>query len=380
MKKTLIVMIALAMALTSFASALAPPDYYTADNVEELVYWIVNHDENESHYGIDYKETLKSLRQKEYLLVPETFEYVTVYPGADEGPIGLLYNCRDAGEYSGGYQVYITAVNKKYEHLIKEGIDEYFNARYDTKVYRYGYTLVEKNSVDVLKSKKSNHIFYITDNHEVRVSKYQSYPEIGTVPLRKIPLDSVPWLIEKAYDDVGENDWFYEDVEYTAFKKIWNKTEENTFSPNLPADRATIAAALYAVAGSPWEQIRLPTFSDVSADADYAKAIAWAEKNNIVKGFEENLFLPERNISRQDFAVMLLRYLDYIGYEYDMPTGNLTFSDSAQVAEYAQKAVKVMCDLRIIKGKNNNTLDPRGDITRAESAAVFHRLMKLMGK
>ena len=372
MKKILIVMLALAMALTSFAGATSSPGYYKATNVEALVYWIVNRDESEYYNGIDYKETLKSLRQKEYLLVPETFEYVTIYPSHKDDIVSFTYNC--------GYTVYITDVNKKYEHLIKEGIDEYFNARYDTKEYRYEYTLVEENGIDVLKSKKSNQIFYITDNHEVRVSKYQPYPEIGTIPLRKIPLDSVPWLIEKAYDDVGENDWFYENVEYTAFKKIWNKTEENTFSPNLPADRATITTALYAVAGKPWKQIGLPTFSDVSADADYAKAIAWAEKNNIVKGFEENLFLPERNISRQDFAVMLLRYLDYIGYEYDMPTGNLTFSDSAQVAEYAQKAVKVMCDLRIIKGKNNNILDPRGDITRAESAAVFHRLMKLLGK
>ncbi|MBE6912795.1 MAG: S-layer homology domain-containing protein [Ruminococcaceae bacterium] len=380
MKKIPAFILAAVMLLPNFASALTPPDYATHNNVEELVYWITTFSDGDRIGWFDYEDykgTISSLRKKEYILAPEDFSFVTIYPdwGADDVRVELNYSC--------GISVDISDIKKEYIHLIEEGIDKYFSASLARSFLPQNIQKVnDGTTLDILvvKGKTNTSSYYISDGHEIRVTSWSPSGKATTVPLRKIPLDSVPWLIERAYDDVGESDWFYEDVEYTAFKKIWKKTEENTFSPNLPTDRATITAALYAVAGKPWKQIGLPTFSDVSADADYAKAIAWAEENNIVKGFEENLFLPERNISRQDFAVMLLRYLDYIGYEYDMPTEKMTFSDGAQIAEYAQKAVGVMYDLEIIKGKANNILDPRGDVTRAEAAVMFHRIMEITEK
>ena len=83
MRKTLIVILAMVMALTSFAGALAPPDYYTADNVEELVYWITTFSEGDRVGDFDYEDykgTISSLRQKEYILAPEAFSFVTIYP------------------------------------------------------------------------------------------------------------------------------------------------------------------------------------------------------------------------------------------------------------------------------------------------------------
>ena len=66
---------------------------------------------------------------------------------------------------------------------------------------------------------------------------------------------------------------------------------ENLFGANLPCTRAQIVTFLWRAAGSP-EPKGMSSFVDVSADAYYAKAVAWAVEEGIVSGTSATTFSP----------------------------------------------------------------------------------------
>lgn len=83
-------------------------------------------------------------------------------------------------------------------------------------------------------------------------------------------------------------------------------------------------------------------FSDVSASAWYSEYVAWALEKGITSGTSETTFSPNANISRQDMALMIVRYLGLIGEELPVIKEKNLFADNTQIADYAKEAVEVM--------------------------------------
>ena len=52
------------------------------------------------------------------------------------------------------------------------------------------------------------------------------------------------------------------------------------------------------------------------------------------------------------------------------------FADEDEIADYAKNAIQMLNKLGIIKGKGNNVVDPKGEATRAEFAAILHRYLE----
>ncbi|WMT43360.1 S-layer homology domain-containing protein [Paenibacillus sp. D2_2] len=106
-------------------------------------------------------------------------------------------------------------------------------------------------------------------------------------------------------------------------------------------------------------------FSDISGH--------WAEKNikqavssGIVTGYSDSTFMPDKTVTRAEFAVMLMNTLKPQG------AGTaLTFTDSAKIGSWAQKAVAQAVQAGIIKGYEDSTFRPDEVITRAEMAAML---------
>ena len=197
------------------------------------------------------------------------------------------------------------------------------------------------------------------------------YAEWGTIPPAFPP---TPWL--NPFSDIMPTDWFYEDVEYVVMNGLFLGTDEITFAPNMLMTRAMLTTVLWREAGSPVGGEN--PFTDVAEGKYYTDAVIWAAENGIAYGIGGGLFAPERNISRQDFAVMLMRYIDFIGYEYDVGGEYEIFADENEISDYAKNAVQILNKLGVIMGKGNDVIDPRGFATRAEAAAMLHRLLELM--
>ena len=118
---------------------------------------------------------------------------------------------------------------------------------------------------------------------------------------------------------------------------------------------------------------RSSSFTDVNPSEYYTPYIEWAKESGIVMGVGDNEFAPNEMITRQDLAVIIVRYMEFAKIDIPMTRMIAVFADSDLISEYADNAIQVAFNSRIMTGKPDNMFDPRGNTTRAEVAAVLHR-------
>lgn len=172
--------------------------------------------------------------------------------------------------------------------------------------------------------------------------------------------------------------WAMDEVT-TAWKLgLMNGVSGTRFAPDKTLSRAMAATILYRLAGSPASDSKLP-FTDVGSGQWYSSAIAWAAGEGIVDGVKPDRFAPENNVTRQQLAAMLYRYVQTkdLGFTGDW-TYDLDVTDRADVADWAYEAVCWMHQNGILKGRANGAIDPKGTATRAEAAALYVRLADIL--
>jgi hypothetical protein len=177
------------------------------------------------------------------------------------------------------------------------------------------------------------------------------------------------------FGDVKAADWFYADVEYAVTTGLFNGTSANAFGPNAPMTRGMIVTVLGRLYDADISAYTAGGFDDVAAGQYYTAYVEWAKENGIVGGVGGNLFAPNDNVTRQDFAVILLRYADFAKKQFPTTRQFVTFADDAEIADYARNAVQTLYNGGIINGVGNNAINPKGSATRAEVAAMLHRFI-----
>lgn len=177
----------------------------------------------------------------------------------------------------------------------------------------------------------------------------------------------------KEFDDVGDGHWAKDAVAFAASHELFQGTGERLFSPDMGMDRAMVVTVLYRLedASASGET----AFPDVESGSWYADAVTWAAASGIVAGDGAG-FAPHRAVTRQELAAMLYRYArDAVTAE----AGDLTaFADGDAVADWASDAMAWAVGAGLLQGKTGNVLDPAGNATRGEVAAVLERLVRLM--
>ena len=119
-------------------------------------------------------------------------------------------------------------------------------------------------------------------------------------------------------------------------------------------------------------------FNDVGAGIWYTDAILWANSIGVVNGYSDTgLFGPGDYINREQMAVMMYRYANYLGYDTSRKADYGNFSDGSSVNGFAKEAMSWAVGMKIITGKDNGTrLDPQGNAARAECAAIIQRFIE----
>lgn len=191
----------------------------------------------------------------------------------------------------------------------------------------------------------------------------------GHAVIAKVIEERISEPTTSRFTDVTDDAW-YADAVNTAAENSWMVgISETEFAPNATLTRAELAQILYNKAGKP-EVSSLSTFSDVPATAWYAKAVAWAQQNNVVSGVGGNQFAPNQTITRESIAVML-----YNDAEKPTVTGTLDYKDAASVSEWAKDAMLWATQNKVINGavQSDGTLllNPTSGATRAETAAML---------
>ena len=170
------------------------------------------------------------------------------------------------------------------------------------------------------------------------------------------------------FEDVAAGDWFHDSVKALYERGLMAGTTPTRFSPDLFTSRAMLATILWRQAGQPAGGDAL--FPDVDPDSYYAKAVAWANGKGIFLGYDDGLFRPDALITREQLAAVLYR-------EAGSPeTAGMAlgeFADGGAVSGWARQAMLWAVQQGIVTGRDNGTLDPGGNATRAETAAMLQR-------
>lgn len=185
------------------------------------------------------------------------------------------------------------------------------------------------------------------------------------------------WSYEMTYEDVKTDDWFYNDVKNVSLGELMTGLDSKTFAPNDPLARAQFAKIIYREAGTPDVEYQA-AFPDVSDNEWYTNAIIWANSKNIVTGYTDTgMFGVNDNITREQLAVMMLRYDNICEpnyYKTDKRADLSKFQDGSSVSSFAKDAMGWAVERKLIQGKDNGTrLDPQGNASRAECAAILSR-------
>ena len=187
-----------------------------------------------------------------------------------------------------------------------------------------------------------------------------------TMPASKVTVSAEFAEIETLdFADVPTDAYYYEAVKWAAKKGITGGIGNGLFGPNQPCTRAQIVTFLWRAAGSP-EPKAMSSFADVSTDAYYAKAVAWAVENGITTGTGDGKFSPDATCTRAQSVTFLFRA---IGKLVD---SKAEFSDVLADSYYAN-AVDWAVENGVTNGIGDGLFGPDNSCTRAQIVTFLYR-------
>ena len=188
-----------------------------------------------------------------------------------------------------------------------------------------------------------------------------------TMPASKVEIKAtfVKEVETSPFSDVSTSAYYYEAVKWAQEKGITGGIGNGLFGPNQPCTRAQIVTFLWRAAGSP-EPKTMSSFADVSMDAYYAKAVAWAVENGITTGTGDGKFSPDATCTRAQSVTFLFRA---IGKLVD---SKAEFSDVLADSYYAN-AVDWAVENGVTNGIGDGLFGPDNSCTRAQIVTFLFR-------
>ncbi len=174
------------------------------------------------------------------------------------------------------------------------------------------------------------------------------------------------------FTDVQISDWFYGDVKYVFEKGLMSGISKTLFAPSMTTTRGMIVTILHRLEGSPAVSGE-NSFDDVAKGKWYTEAVNWAAENKIVAGYGNAKFGPDDNITREQMAAILMNYAKFKGYDVSAKADLSKFTDNSKISQWAAGSLAWANANGLISGKSSGILDPKGQATRAEVAAILHR-------
>lgn len=181
----------------------------------------------------------------------------------------------------------------------------------------------------------------------------------------------------KAFGDVATH-WAKPEIELLADKLIVKGTDTQTFDPNSPITRAEFMAMLVRALGISMDNGQTAAFADVPADFWANESVAAAVKFGIVSGYSDQKFQPNRQITREEMAVMISNAAKFVQGSLNEGVTEDTlsaFKDRSEVSGWAAMAMAYAVHEGILQGAGPDRLAPAKDTTRAEAAVMLKRLL-----
>jgi len=176
-------------------------------------------------------------------------------------------------------------------------------------------------------------------------------------------------VVESVFSDLTDTPWAEEAIISLYEKGILSGTGDGKFNPKQNMTREQAVKIVCEMQQFPESNMNTE-FKDVDENSWYADYIKKAVENGIINGISQDEFGVGKNITRQDFVVIVYRALGAEEYK-----GVFGFSDSSEIADYAKEAVGYFANRGVISGYPDNTFSPNGNITRAEAAKIIYGII-----
>ncbi|MGM9937886.1 MAG: heme-binding Shp domain-containing protein [Candidatus Ornithomonoglobus sp.] len=168
--------------------------------------------------------------------------------------------------------------------------------------------------------------------------------------------------------------WAENEIVSVVEAGLFNGTTELTFSPEDEMTRGMFVTVLGRLSG---EDISgESSFADVDKSMYYSPYIAWANENDIVNGYENNIFAPDAPVTVEQAAVIIMRYADYKSVE--LKTKSISPSTTG-ISSWAQDTVVKAGKAGIITKQNTNGYDYTSSATRADIASMLSNFTQYYG-
>ena len=187
---------------------------------------------------------------------------------------------------------------------------------------------------------------------------------------------------ESPFADVAQNKWYYTAVKHNYSYGIISGTSKKTFSPDMYFSRAMIVVVLGKLEKIDVSKYTSSSFRDVTLDAWYAPYVQWAYTNKITSGTGNNMFLPNKNITREEMITMIYNYTKHknINVSVSSSTAYKKFADYQSISKFALEAMNWAVSTGCITGDNFGRLNPISVTQRSEAAqVVYNYTTKVLG-
>ncbi|WP_334073770.1 S-layer homology domain-containing protein [Paenibacillus sp. A14] len=182
---------------------------------------------------------------------------------------------------------------------------------------------------------------------------------------------------DKSFSDLSSSHWAERTVKKLAARLLVEGVSADRFEPDRQVTRAEFTAMLVRALGLEDGQTAAPAFADVEAGSWYAEALALASQAGLIQGTGEAEFHPDRAITRQEMAVMLVRaYAKAAGDGAISAASVSPFSDLGGSPAWARTAADQASGLGLMKGREQGQFHPSANGTRAESAQMLLNLIE----
>ncbi len=172
-------------------------------------------------------------------------------------------------------------------------------------------------------------------------------------------------------DVTDSRQFYYEPIYNMVDKGVIGGWEDGTFRPTGNCNRAAVVTFLWKLAGRP-EPSKMATFSDMTTNADFNKAISWAAEEGITSGWSDNTFRPWNTCNRAAIVTFLWRYA-----RCPEPKKMATFKDMTTNEDF-NKAISWAAENGITTGwESDNTFRPWNTCNRLAVASFLDRYDKL---
>ncbi len=163
-----------------------------------------------------------------------------------------------------------------------------------------------------------------------------------------------------------------EDILFVVDKGLFSGLREGTFGPDDAMTRGMMVTVLGKHCHA--DTSISNGFLDVAEGQYYTPYVAWAAQKGIVKGFNEQEFAPNEALSREQLAVIMMQYAQFI----NVPLGeanDMVLADESSMSDWARAAVHGMQATGIMTAGADHCFEPQRIVTRAEAATTMRNFI-----